>query len=174
MTAVVDQSVNSFLEHSLLVTDDDLRSAKVKELLKTVVSSDNSSIEVVKVGSSITSAVQRYHRTEFRRKYRNNIKYHPLGLVAGSLESFCDLESLIDLESLLCAYRTDLLLLELLDDLVDIEFSQEDLDSLSTHLCNERILAALFSYALVLVFCNDVVLVKTCLNAVAGIDYDVL
>ena len=38
----------------------------------------------------------------------------------------------------------------------------------------KRILAALFSYALVLVFSNYVVLVKTCLNAVARIDYDVL
>ena len=107
------------------------------ELLKTVVSADNSSVEVVEVGCSVTSAVERDHRTEFRRKYRNNVKDHPLGLVAGSLESFCDLKSLVDLKSLLSADRACLLGVELLDDAVDIDLLEEDLDSFSTHSCVE-------------------------------------
>ena len=49
VTAIVDQCVNSFLEHSLLVPYDDLRCAEIEELLKTVVSSDNSSVEIVKI-----------------------------------------------------------------------------------------------------------------------------
>ena len=137
MTAVVDKSVNSFLEHSLLVPYDDLGCAEVEELLETVVSSDNSSVEIVKVGCSITAAVERYHRTEFRRKYRDYVKYHPLRLVAGSLECFCDLKSLVDLKSLLSAYGTCLLSVEFLDDAIDIDLLEKDLDSLSTHSCIE-------------------------------------
>ncbi len=43
-SAIVDQRVNRFLQHSLLVADDDVRRAQLQQTFQTVVSIDNSSI----------------------------------------------------------------------------------------------------------------------------------
>ena len=48
-SAVVDERVYGFLEHSLLVTDDDVRSSELTELFKSVVSVDDSSVQIVEV-----------------------------------------------------------------------------------------------------------------------------
>jgi len=48
-SAVVDERVYGFLKHSLLITDDDVRSTELTELFKSVVSVDDSSVQIVEV-----------------------------------------------------------------------------------------------------------------------------
>ena len=48
-SVVVDEGVNSFLEHALFVSADNFRSFEDIEFLETVVTVDDSSVEVVQV-----------------------------------------------------------------------------------------------------------------------------
>ena len=72
-SAVVDQRVNCFLKHTLLVTDNDFGSVNFNDLLQTVVSADDSSVKLVQVGRRETSAVQLNHRTNVRGNDGNYI-----------------------------------------------------------------------------------------------------
>ena len=93
-SAVVYKCVNSLLKHSFLVANDYFGRAEFKKLLKTVISVDNTSVEVVKVGGCKSAAVELNHRTDIRRNYGDCVKNHPLGTVArrpeclGNFKSF--------------------------------------------------------------------------------------
>ena len=101
MTTVVYQRVNCFLKHTLLVLYDYFGSHKLHQFFKTVVSVDNTTVKVVKVRRRISAAVKWNHRSDFRRNYGNNIKYHPFGLVSRTAESFHNFKSLYYLQLLL-------------------------------------------------------------------------
>ena len=74
--------------------DDAFRRSNLGNFLQPVVSVDNSSIEVVKVGRSETPAVELNHRAEFRGDNGNSIEYHPFGTRFGGDEGFGDFQSL--------------------------------------------------------------------------------
>ena len=93
-TAIVEQGVDGFLQHPLLVTDDDIRRAQLDEALEAVVTVDHTTIEVVEVRRRETAAIQRYQRTQFRRDDRDNRQDHPFRLVAGGDEVLEQLETL--------------------------------------------------------------------------------
>ena len=93
-SAVVDKCVNSLLKHSLFISDDNVGSVQLKELFKTVVSVDNSSVKVVEVGGSKSAAVKLNHRTNIGGNYRNDVQNHPLGTVARLSECLCNLKAL--------------------------------------------------------------------------------
>ena len=84
--AVVDQRVAGFLEHPLLVADDDLRGAELQEPLEPVVAVDHAAVEVVEVGGRETAAVELDHRPEVRRDDRDDRQDHPLRAGAGAAE----------------------------------------------------------------------------------------
>ncbi len=69
MTTVIKQGVDRFLKHALLVADNNVRRLKLKEVLETVVSVDDTTVEVVKVGSCKTASFKRNKRTEIRRNH---------------------------------------------------------------------------------------------------------
>ena len=92
-SAVIDKRVDGFLQHSLFVADDDLGRAEFYKFFKTVVSVDNASVKVVKVGSRESAAVELYHRTEFGRDYGQNVQYHPFGTVAALSERLYDFKT---------------------------------------------------------------------------------
>ena len=48
--AIVDQSVNGFLQHTLFIADDDVRRAQLQQSLQTVVTVDDAAVQVVQVG----------------------------------------------------------------------------------------------------------------------------
>ena len=100
-TAVIDKSVNCFLQHSLFVADDDIRSTELGKFLKTVITIYNSAVQIVKVACRISAAVKLNHRTEFRRKNRKNVENHPFRTVAGDTECFDNFKSLNRFKSLL-------------------------------------------------------------------------
>src|SRR5580704_1955266 len=59
---VVEESVNSFLEHALFVADDNVGCAKLHELLQAVVAVDDAAIEIVEIGCGEAAAVERHKR----------------------------------------------------------------------------------------------------------------
>ena len=81
-STIINKRVNRFLKHTLFVSDNDFRSTNLHELLKTVITADNSTIELVKVGRCKSTTVKLYHGTDVGRKHGNNVKNHPFKLVA--------------------------------------------------------------------------------------------
>ena len=82
LTAVVEEAVHGFLKHTLLVAEDDLGSFDFKQTLEAVVANEDTTIEVIKVGSGKTATIEGYERTQLRRSDGNDFHNHPLGLVA--------------------------------------------------------------------------------------------
>ena len=80
--AVVDEAVNGFLKHALLVADDDIRCAEFEQSLQAVVAVDDAAIEIVEIGSGEASTVQLHHRAQVGRDHREHGQDHPLGAVA--------------------------------------------------------------------------------------------
>ena len=50
-SAVIDQGINCLLKHTFLITNDDIRCSQIQQSLQTVISVDNSSVQIVQVGS---------------------------------------------------------------------------------------------------------------------------
>ena len=83
---VVNQRVHGFLQHTLLVADDDFRRAQFQQALQAVVAVDNAAVEVIQVRRGEAAAVQLHHRAQIRRDNRQDSQHHPFGLVAAGAE----------------------------------------------------------------------------------------
>ena len=99
--AVVEQSIDGFLQHALLVADDDLRCVQVHQLLEAVVAVDDAAIEIVEVGRGEASAIERYEGAKLWRDHGDHVEDHPLRQVVGLAKGLDDLEALGVLELLL-------------------------------------------------------------------------
>src|SRR5215470_17044133 len=99
--AIVKQRVNSLLQHALLVANDHVRRMKFHQLLQPVVAVDDAPIEIVQIGGGEAATVQRHERAQLRRKHRNHVENHPLGLVAALAEGFQHFQTLGVLDALL-------------------------------------------------------------------------
>ena len=99
--SVVDQGINCLLKHTFLVAHDDIRCTELQQSLQTVVTVDDTAVQIIQVGCCKTSSVKLYHRTQIRRNNRNRIKNHPLRTVSGLTECLNNLKSLDDAGSLL-------------------------------------------------------------------------
>ena len=95
--AVVEQRVDRFLQHALLVADDDVRRAQLDQPLQAVVAVDHAAIEVVEVRGREAAAVERHQRAQLGRDHRHDVEDHPFGAVARIDEAFDDLQPLDDL-----------------------------------------------------------------------------
>src|SRR5687767_4383146 len=130
-TAVVEQRVDRFLEHALLVPENDLRRAMHDELLQTVVAVDDAAVQIVEVRRREPSTVEWHERTQVGRNDWNDIQDHPLRLVARVARLARVAERVDDLEPLqhlLLAMLRRLrlhVLTELVGDLVHVESTQE-------------------------------------------------
>ena len=78
--SVVDQRVTRLLQHALLVADDDLGRAKLKQALETVVPVDHPAVEVVQVTRRKPAAIELDHGSQIRRQDRQHGEDHPLRL----------------------------------------------------------------------------------------------
>ena len=87
-TAVINQSIYCFLQHTFFIADNDIRRMQLQQTFQTVVTVNNTAIQIVQVGGCETTAIQLYHRTQFRRNNRNYIHNHPFRTVAGFQECF--------------------------------------------------------------------------------------
>src|SRR5580704_7439706 len=130
---IVKQRIDRFLQHALLVADNHIGRVQLHQLLEPVVAVDHPAIEVVQVRGGEATAIERHQWSQLRRKNRNHIKNHPLGLVAAFAKRLKNLEPLGVSDSLLQA-RIDLhLLAKLLRELFDIHAAQQLLDGLGAH-----------------------------------------
>jgi hypothetical protein len=90
---VVEQRVHRLLQHPLLVADDDLRRAKVEQLLEAVVAVDHATVEIVEIRGREPSTVQRHQRPQLWRQHRNDLENHPLRAVAGPPQCLDELQA---------------------------------------------------------------------------------
>ena len=167
--AVIDQGVNSLLQHALLVAHDDVRRTQLEQALEAVVAVDDAAVQVVQVARCEAAAVQLYHRADFRRDDRNNVHDHPLRAVVRQTEGFNNLQSLDDAQALLAGSLTQLCG-QLLGELVEIQLREQLLDGLRAHAGTE-VLVVLFTHVAVLSLGQDLLLHQ---RRVARIDYDIV
>ena len=76
--AVVEQRVDRFLQHALLVAHDDVGRAQLDQPLQPVVAVDDAAVEVVEIRGREAAAVERHERPQFRRNDRDDLEDHPL------------------------------------------------------------------------------------------------
>ena len=107
VSAVVNQSIDCFLQHPLFVPDNDVRCIQFQHPLQPVVPVDDTAVQIIQVGGCIPSAVQHNHRTNVRRNNRNNVQNHPFRTVAGLPEGFHDFQPLQQLQPLLTGIQSN-------------------------------------------------------------------
>ena len=151
VAAVVEHSVDSLLEHALLVADDDIRRLEGEKVLQTVVAVDDATIEIVQVGRRKATTLQRNERTEFRRNHGKHVKHHPLRLALGAAEALDNLHALGDLLARLLRAGVLHLRLEIDHELVQIKLAKHLANRLGAHLGHERIAVLRFGVSLLLV-----------------------
>ena len=158
MSAVINKSVDSFLKHTLLVLYDYFGSHELRELFKTVVSVDYSSVKVIEVGRCVSAAVKGHHRSDFRRDNGDNVKYHPFGLVSRTAERLDNLKSLDYLELLLTGSGIQLRF-QLFGKLFDIYFVEKLFYSLCAH-TDAEIVFVFFIHVAIFAFGKHLLLFK--------------
>ena len=107
--AVIDQRIDRFLEHPLLVAHDNLRRAQVYQPLQPVVTVDHAPIEVVQVAGGEAAAVELDHRPQIGRQHRQDAEDRPFCLVAAPAQRLDHAQALRRLLAPLAARRGDLL-----------------------------------------------------------------
>ena len=129
------------MKHTLFITKDDLRSLDLDELLQTVITNDNSSVEVVDVGCSKASAIERNEWAEIRRNDRDNLHYHPLRTVLSVrlLEPLNYLKSLQKFCLTLLRRLDRKFLAEFLSEFLYVDFAEEFINTLGAHLGDELV-----------------------------------
>ena len=75
--AVIEQRINRFLQHSLLVADDDIRREQFKQALQAVVAVNDAAVEIVQIGSGKAAGIERYQRSQVWRQYRQHVQNQP-------------------------------------------------------------------------------------------------
>ena len=92
--AVVEQRIDRFLQHALLVAHDDVGRVELEQAAQAVVAVDDAAVEVVQVGGREAAAVERHQRTQVGREHRQDGHDHPLGAVARLDERLDELQAL--------------------------------------------------------------------------------
>ena len=156
-TAVIDQGIDSFLQHTFFVSDDDFRSAEFQKSLQTVISIDDAAIKVIQVGGGETAAIELDHRAQIRRNDRQDREDHPFRFVAGVQEGF-DFFETADASDLALAAAFFDFFLQCLFQLWQIELFQQVLDGFGPHLGFEGFLAIGGYGILVFLFVQDLAL----------------
>ena len=94
VTTVVEKSVDRFLKHPFLVSDNHIRRLELEQILEAVVPVDDATVKVVQIRGGKTSAFQRNERTKIRRNHRKHFQNHPLWTGFRGGKSLNQLESL--------------------------------------------------------------------------------
>ena len=72
MAAVVEQSVDRFLQHAFFVADNDFRRLELEQVFQPVVAVDDAAIKIVQIGGRKPAAFERNERTQVRRNHRQH------------------------------------------------------------------------------------------------------
>ena len=142
-TAVVEERIDSFLQHPLFVADDDAGRAQFDQALQTVVTIDHATVEVVEVGRRETAAIERNQRTQVRRDHRDHFHDHPFWAVAGIEEILDDLQALHQLLLLQVRSGRSQFGAQFAGDLLEFHACEKFEDGFGADHCGEGILAEL-------------------------------
>ncbi len=129
--AVVEERIDRFLQHALLVAQDDLGRPMQYQLLQPVVPVDHSAIEIVQIARGEAAAIERNERAKIGRDHGDHVHDHPLRLVARTARISRPAECVDDLEPLEHLLLAMLRRLhgnrraELVGDLVDVQTTQQ-------------------------------------------------
>src|SRR5438034_1175916 len=80
-------------QHSLFVANDDFGGVEIDKLFETVISVDDSAIEVVQIAGGEVAAFEQNERAKIRRNDRDDVHDHPLGLVFRAADGFDHLQT---------------------------------------------------------------------------------
>ena len=130
--AVVDECVDRFLEHPLLVAHDNVGRAEVEQTAQAVVAVDDAAVEIVEIRRRKAAAVELHHRAQVGRNDRNDVHDHPRRTVAGFAERLDHLKAADRTHFLLtgsCAHIVP----KLLAHRLEIEFFEQLLHCLRAH-----------------------------------------
>ncbi len=132
-TAVVEQRIDRFLQHALLVAHDDLRRFQFKQTLQPVVAVDHAAIQIVQIRCRKATTIERHQRTQLGRKHRKHFENHPLRLDARALKAFEHFQPLRELLDL--RFRTGFrqILAQRLDFFVDVDAAQQLANRFGAH-----------------------------------------
>ena len=131
--AVVEQRVHGFLQHALLVADDDIRRVQLDQLLQAVVAVDHAAVQVVQIRGGKAAAIEWHQRAQLRRDHRDHVQNHPLRLVAALAEAFHHAQALGVLQLLLLALLGLHLLANFFAERFDVDLLEQFLDALGAH-----------------------------------------
>src|SRR5690606_12818386 len=151
-TAVVEQRINRFLKHALLVANDDARGLELDQALQAVVTVDHTTVKVVQIRSRKAATIERNQRTQVWRNDRDNLEDHPFRLVAGIDEVLDHLEALQQLLLLQLGRGARKLRTQVACDLLQLHRCQQMMDRFSADHGGEGILAILVHRQHVLFF----------------------
>ena len=121
---------------------------------QTIVTVDDTAIEVVQVACSKTAAIELNHRTQIRRNDRNDIHDHPFWLVAALEEGFTDIETAHDVAFFLEARLRLECCPQFLRQFFHIDFVEQFLDGFGTNADAESI-PEFIQFFLVFGFCEE-------------------
>ena len=149
VTTVVHQSVNRFLQHTFFVADNDFRRTKLKQVFQTVVTVDDTTVEVVQVRCCKSAAFQRNQRTQIRRNHWQNFQNHPFRTGVTGDKAFEKTETLGQISAAcfvfgLCQFGNDFIFLSF-----QINHLQKRTDGRSPHVRFECILIFITSLTVV-------------------------
>ena len=170
VTAIVEQSVDRFLQHALFVADDDVRRFELEQILEPIVAIDDAAIKIVQIAGRESSAFERNERTQIRRDDRQHIENHPIGTRMRVLEALHQFgpfrQFLANLFALGGAHR----LIQFFVELVQIDFRQQFFHCFRAH-AGDKIFAVLLLRFAILNFVQQLRLRK---RRLARIDDDVV
>ena len=152
LTRVVEQRVDSLLQHTFLIAENHLRSFNLHQTFETIVANDYAAIKVVEVGGGKTSAVEGYQRTQLGRNDGNDFENHPLGPVA----VFGGTERLNDLQPFECfvlaLLRTIFIgrITQFVRKFIQVETHQQVINGLGTHLGDKLVGVGILKQLIVL------------------------
>src|SRR5690606_30435077 len=131
--AVVDQAVDRFLKHALLVADDHIRRAKLQQALQTVVAVDHTAVEVVEVRRGKAAAVKLHHGAQVGRDHRQHGQDHPLRPVTALEQALDNAQAFGRLLAALLAARGADLVPQLRRELVEVHVPQNLEEGFGAH-----------------------------------------
>src|SRR5207302_1915323 len=131
--AIIKERIHGFLKHALLVAHDDVGSMELHQLLKAVIAIDHPPIEIVEIGGGKSAAVKGHQRPQLRRKHRDHIQDHPLGLITALAEGIHHAQPLSILDALLQTGIVLHLLAQLVAELIDIDVTKELFNGFGAH-----------------------------------------
>ncbi len=144
LARVVEKRVDSFLQHALLVAQDDFRSLDFDQSLQSVVANDDTAVKVVQVRRRKAAAVQRHQRAQFGRDDRDDAQHHPFGFVLAlrSAERFDDVQALQRFRLALLRGLGRRLMTQGVGHRVEVHLLQQRVNRLGTHHRHELVRVA--------------------------------